>query len=260
MDQDMGGVKPKAPFYIVVILMILGLVGYAAYRADIIAPKGKNNAMPTMTKEDMAKLQPKVESPDSGAPTTVKEYKFISSEKLPPVTGVAGFRKLENDTVRFALNIWAGWAPIIYANDGFKAKKEWTSPDGKKFKVELVLLDDPVAMRNAYAVGIIEIVCYLDPFLTAGRKVKNFSNYKCWNWWIGIWAKDRGISAAVSGHCNIIYATLEFLAVTISIPSAQLLSGHVEFQDCAGIVRAREQECLLFRERQPVMTAAVRVI
>jgi ABC-type nitrate/sulfonate/bicarbonate transport system substrate-binding protein len=64
---------------------------------------------------------------------------------------------MENETVRFALNVWAGWAPIIYANQGFKAKKEWSAPDGKKFKVELVLIDDPIAMRDAYASGNVHI-------------------------------------------------------------------------------------------------------
>ena len=64
---------------------------------------------------------------------------------------------MENDTVRFALNVWAGWAPIILANNGFKPDKVWKTPDGKEFKVELVLIDDPVAMRDAYAAGEVHI-------------------------------------------------------------------------------------------------------
>src|SRR5262249_17232761 len=64
----------------------------------------------------------------------------------------AGY-KYVNNTVRFALNVWAGWAPIVLANDGFKAGKEWTAPGGEKFKIELALIDNPVAMRNAYAAG-----------------------------------------------------------------------------------------------------------
>ena len=48
--------------------------------------------------------------------------------------------------MRFALNVWAGWGPIILANNGFKAGKVWKTPDGKEFQVELVLIDDPVAM------------------------------------------------------------------------------------------------------------------
>ena len=60
-------------------------------------------------------------------------------------------------TVRFAINVWAGWGPIIYANNGFKPGKVWKTPGGKDFKVELVLIDDPVAMRDAYAAGNVHI-------------------------------------------------------------------------------------------------------
>ena len=60
-------------------------------------------------------------------------------------------------TVRFAINVWAGWSPIIYANNGFKPGKVWKTPGGKDFKVELVLIDDPVAMRDAYAAGNVHV-------------------------------------------------------------------------------------------------------
>ena len=59
--------------------------------------------------------------------------------------------------MRFALNVWAGSAPIVYANNGFKAGQEWTAPGGEKFKVDLVLIDNPVAMRDAYAAGSVHI-------------------------------------------------------------------------------------------------------
>ena len=37
--------------------------------------------------------------------------------------GGAGYKKLKdtNNTVRFAINVWAGWSPIVLANEGFKA-------------------------------------------------------------------------------------------------------------------------------------------
>jgi NitT/TauT family transport system substrate-binding protein len=56
-----------------------------------------------------------------------------------------------------ALNVWAGWAPVILANDGFAASKVWTAPGGRTFKLELVLIDDPIAMRDAYASGKVHI-------------------------------------------------------------------------------------------------------
>src|SRR6185295_6773956 len=38
-----------------------------------------------------------------------------------------------------------------------KAGKTWTTPGGKNFSVDLVLIDDPVAMRDAYAAGNVHI-------------------------------------------------------------------------------------------------------
>jgi NitT/TauT family transport system substrate-binding protein len=73
------------------------------------------------------------------------------------VKGVSAYAPLQDDTVRFALNVWAGWSPIILANEGFKPGKVWQAPGGKPFKVELVLIDDPVQMRDAYAAGQVHI-------------------------------------------------------------------------------------------------------
>ncbi len=89
--------------------------------------------------------------------TTVKEYKFVPSKQLPEVKGTAAYKALENNTVRFALNVWAGWAPIIYANNGLAAGKVWKTPTGEDFRVELVLIDDPIAMQDAYAAGEVHI-------------------------------------------------------------------------------------------------------
>ena len=55
------------------------------------------------------------------------------------------------------INVWAGWSPIIYANNGFKPGKVWKTPGGKDFKLELVLIDDPIAMRDAYAAGNLHV-------------------------------------------------------------------------------------------------------
>ena len=71
--------------------------------------------------------------------------------------GISNYKPMADRTVRFAMNVWAGWAPIILANNGFKAGKVWKTPGGKDFKVELTLIDDPVAMRDAYAAGNVHI-------------------------------------------------------------------------------------------------------
>jgi len=179
----MAGGQPKAPFWLAVWAVILGLVALAAWRAGMfgnVGPRpgagggqvaggagpggnggggnagGGGNGGPagggsTPPGEGAS------EAPDDAVPTTVKEYAFKPAEKLPPVKGTSAYKPLENDTVRFALNVWAGWAPIILANEGFKAGKVWQTPDGKPFKIELVLIDNPVTMRDAYAAGEVHI-------------------------------------------------------------------------------------------------------
>jgi NitT/TauT family transport system substrate-binding protein len=158
----MAAGQPKPAFYAVLFLVVAGLVGFAIYRSDIFAPKGADANRGDQT-IDPKELGPTgtggAEASDGGAITTVKEYKFRPSEKLPEVTSVSRYTPLaDNDnTVRFALNIWAGWGPIIFANNGFKPGKVWKAPTGEEFKVELVLIDNPVAMRDAYANGKLHI-------------------------------------------------------------------------------------------------------
>jgi ABC-type nitrate/sulfonate/bicarbonate transport system substrate-binding protein len=177
--------QPRAPFWLAVWMVILGLVGLSAWRAGMLAPLGLGQpgaaggqaarpaggggagglagggAMPAGG-APMGEGQPAgegvlFEAGDANVPTTVKEYSFKPAEKLPPVKGTSAYKPLENDTVRFALNVWAGWSPIILANDGFKAGKVWQAPGGKPFKIELVLIDNPVTMRDAYAAGEVHI-------------------------------------------------------------------------------------------------------
>jgi NitT/TauT family transport system substrate-binding protein len=150
--------QPKAPFYVVLVLVVAGLIAFAVYRKDIFAPSEKKAADQAGARIDPGELgHGKVEAADTDSVTTVKEYKIRPSERLATVTGVSAYEPLADNTVKFALNVWAGWGPIILANDGFKAGKAWKTPDGKDFKVELVLIDDPTAMRNAYAAGKVHI-------------------------------------------------------------------------------------------------------
>jgi NitT/TauT family transport system substrate-binding protein len=155
--------QPKSGFYIAVALVVLALIGFAVYRSDLVAPKpvapgGGDVGQPKSDNVDLKEAaQPVESSQDTASPTTVKEYRFKPAEKLPPVKGTKTYKPLQNETVRFALNIWAGWSPIVLANNGFKAGQEWTAADGKKFKVDLVLIDNPVTMRDAYAAGEVHI-------------------------------------------------------------------------------------------------------
>lgn len=152
--------QPKPGFYFVVLAVILGLVGYALYRMktpDSVDTGTSTVASSTTTGQAATAGDGGAEAPDSAGITTVQEYAYVPGQKLPDVKGVSNYKPMQDRTVRFAINVWAGWAPIIYANGGFKAGKTWTAPGGQPFKVELVLIDDPVAMRDAYAAGDIHV-------------------------------------------------------------------------------------------------------
>jgi NitT/TauT family transport system substrate-binding protein len=147
----MASGNPKPAFYLAVLAVVLGLVGLALWRLGALP--GVKPGKP-VTKDEMATA---TEAPDSGGITTAKEYKYVPAAKLPPVQGISSYKPLQDRTVRFAINVWAGWAPIIFANNGFKPGKIWKTPSGKDFKVELILIDDPVAMRDAYAAGNVHV-------------------------------------------------------------------------------------------------------
>jgi len=153
--------KAKPSFFIAVAAVVAALIGFAVWQFGSTDEETKaEQATPQLSKEDMDALKAPTEAQTPGEHiTTAKEYEFVAGQKLPEVKGVAAYAPLEGDipTVQFSINVWAGWAPIVHANEGFAANKVWTAPDGKKFKVKLVLIDDPISMRNAFAGGKIHI-------------------------------------------------------------------------------------------------------
>jgi NitT/TauT family transport system substrate-binding protein len=155
--------KPKPTFYIAILAVIVALIGLALWRSS--SRKKDEKSAPAIDLGDIknkaggggAAEPGAVEAPDTAGPTTVKEYSFVASQKLPAVKGTADYKPLAGKTVKFAINVWAGWAPIVFANEGFKPKKLWKTPDGATFKVELVLIDNPVNMRDVFASGDVHI-------------------------------------------------------------------------------------------------------
>lgn len=146
--------RPKPLFFVALACVILGLLAYG-FRS-VLFPKDETAKTATISKDELSDAKG-VEAADSNVPTTVKEYVFKPSEKLPPITQTSGYEPMNARTVKFALNVWAGWAPIILQNGGAEPGKLWTTPSGEPFKVELVLIDNPVAMRDAYAAGKVHI-------------------------------------------------------------------------------------------------------
>ena len=148
--------KPRPAFFAVMFLVVAALlyVGFSRFTGRSLLGSGDSS---NLSKDELAKMKGGPEAPDAGSVTTVKEYNYVAGSKLPDVKGTSAYSPLVDNTVRMALNVWAGWAPVILANNGFKPGKVWKTADGKGFKLELVLIDDPIAMRDAYASGKVHI-------------------------------------------------------------------------------------------------------
>src|SRR5690349_10908913 len=78
--------------------------------------------------------------------------------------------------------------------------------------------------RNANSIRIIEIVCDDNPFLAAWRQIENLSNDRSWYRRISIWTEHRRVSAAVRSYNDVIDSADEFVAIAVSVPTAELLA------------------------------------
>lgn len=138
---------------VVVILFILGLLGAAVYFfKDLIAPEGRQQG--TIDLDAFRDQQGKVEAPDTAGITTVNEYAYVASERLPAVQGVSNYKwDTDDKVVDFPINVWIGWLPIVAANHGFSPNEESIFYKNYGFKVNLKLIDDPVVARDAFAAG-----------------------------------------------------------------------------------------------------------
>jgi NitT/TauT family transport system substrate-binding protein len=148
---------------VVVALVVLGMVGIAGYMLS--KDKGKPKEIVKADQEEARKNLPKMgpdtnpkgpEAPDYTGVTTVKEYAYVPAARLPAVKADAasGYKwDAANKTFKFPINVWIGWLPIIAANHGSKPNEESVFFKKFGFKVELVLVDDPVVCRDGYITG-----------------------------------------------------------------------------------------------------------
>jgi NitT/TauT family transport system substrate-binding protein len=150
-----GAGKPKPAFFVAVLVVAAGLVGMALWRCN----KKSEGEKPTAGSNiDLKDLKPAENPDDTGGVTTVKEYTFEPAQKLPEIPETGAYQPLNKTrTVKMAINVWAGWAPIIYANGGMAAKKVWKDAKGQDFLLDLQLIDNPIQMTNVFAKGDIHL-------------------------------------------------------------------------------------------------------
>src|SRR5262247_505307 len=130
------------------ILLILGLIGTGIY---VVSKRGIGRGGSSTSTEAP---QQQTEAPDTKGVTTVSEYKYVPGDRLPAVKGVSQYKWDANQKVlRFSYNVWSGWLPVIAANRGTKPNTDSIFSKKYGFKLEMVLMDDPVVARDAFAAG-----------------------------------------------------------------------------------------------------------
>ncbi len=148
---DEGGAKLTPLGKFLSLLLIVALIGFGGY---VIYKRGMGKGPGQTATGGEA---PETEAPDTSGVTTVKEYKYVPAERLPEVKGVSKYKWNENDKVlRFSYNVWAGWLPVIAANHGTKPNTDSIFFKKYGFKVEMVLMDDPINARDAFAAGEVQ--------------------------------------------------------------------------------------------------------
>src|SRR6516164_6734709 len=105
--------KPKPAFYIVAGVVVVVLVAFSIYRFwDWLAPKPTPTSKPPDIVLNGSGKPKTPEVPGGGEPVklTFEKYEIVPEKSLPPVTGTSKYTPLSetNNTVRFAINVWAG--------------------------------------------------------------------------------------------------------------------------------------------------------
>ncbi len=96
--------------------------------------------------------------PEPEIVTSVKDFTIVPAAPIAPIKTTAAYAKLGSPRiVRFAINVWAGWAPLVFANQGLAAKRIWKDAKGGDFQVWLVSLDDPTMLANSLAEGKLHV-------------------------------------------------------------------------------------------------------
>ena len=105
----MSGGRPTAAFYLAVFAVVGGLVYFAGKQAGMFGGAGAN--VPAENDKDQPQIDPgqlnlgggngevQAEGSSDDIVTTVKEYSYVPAQRLPPVTGTAGYQPLENNNM-----------------------------------------------------------------------------------------------------------------------------------------------------------------
>lgn len=143
---------------IVLTLLILGVVGFGMWRwRDKLAPQSKPQSQSINVDAVKRSIQ-EARTVPTDLPLLIgtNAAALVERSGIPGVSGVSDYVKETKDgkmVVRFPMNIWPGWAPIIMANGGMEPNDESVFAKKYGFYVRLSVVDDPVKARDLFASG-----------------------------------------------------------------------------------------------------------
>lgn len=143
---------------IVLTILILAVVGFGLSRWwDKIAPKSRKEVTSINIDQARKELQEARAVPaDIPLLAGTNSAALVERSAVPAVTGVSDYANEMKDgkrVVRFPINIWPGWAPIIMANAGMEPSDQSVFFKKHGFYVRLSVVDDPVKARDLFASG-----------------------------------------------------------------------------------------------------------
>lgn len=158
---------------IIVTVSILAVLGIGAYRfKSTLFPEAKpivpsvnvadlNKKIDNMAKSVQAEAQKAATDITSKLLAGTNKASLVDNSTIPAISAVSAYTKhMKNGKVlvRFPINVWPGWSPIIVANNGMAANEESLFYKEYGFYVEIFIVDNPVQARDLFASGDCQIL------------------------------------------------------------------------------------------------------
>ena len=137
-----GAGKPKPAFFIAVLAVVLGprrarVLSLQREEDRATAAGGRRSQFIDPTQGRRSRSGSAADRREPRSATRRHDGQGVQvragARALPEVKGTSDYKPLGKPrVVKFAINVWAGWAPIICANNGFKPGKVWKDAKGGK--------------------------------------------------------------------------------------------------------------------------------
>jgi len=135
MDEPAG--QPKGAFYFTVFIVVMALLGYAAYRANLIG----NKPAPPSTTAPVGGTSP-AGSPRIAPPSGKESIQLAETKTEVPVLATPGVYVPKENVVEIELSEYSGYAGLIVANGGLAPTENSIFFKKHGFKVKIAISEE----------------------------------------------------------------------------------------------------------------------